>query len=88
MSGREMCSRGMNIEMHLEVCICQEFCSIEMNTVVSGGVYMSGNYCFEDVLRRNEYNTIEMYLEVCICPEILVLEMYSRGMNTILNRCV
>jgi hypothetical protein len=33
MSGREMCSGGMNIEMHLEVCICQEFCSIEMNTV-------------------------------------------------------
>jgi hypothetical protein len=49
---------------------------------------MSGNYCYGDVLRRNEYNTIEMYLGVCICPEILVLEMYSRGMNTILNRCV
>jgi hypothetical protein len=34
---------------------------------------MSENYCFGDVLGRNEYNTIEMY---------------SRGLNTILNRCV
>jgi hypothetical protein len=49
---------------------------------------MSENYCFRDVLWRNEYNTIEMYLEACIYPEILVLEMYSRELNTILNRCV
>jgi hypothetical protein len=34
MSGREMCSGGMNIEMHLEVFICQELCSREINTVI------------------------------------------------------
>jgi hypothetical protein len=46
---------------------------------------MSGNYCFRDVLRMNEYNTIEMYLEVCICLKILILEMCSRGMTVIQN---